>query len=385
MAAKKGGMTFKGSKPHPRARAAASIEALIRRRALWGQRLPGERDIAASFGLSRGTIQKALAILERQGLVQRRHGSGTYAVARAGARRAQQPAGDRRVAIVARQVDWPGGKWTYFGDMVGGIMSALRRRGVGADLLSVEELWPDERHNGELKRLREYRGQIAVSLNMPAHVAQLLKLRRGPTVLLDTVCRDVPAIAVVDGSFAGASGLVRYLIGLGHRRIAFLSPQENPAVFHDKAHGYEAALGEARLPVTPELIAYPAFADIEGSVERAVRCFLALPDPPTAIFAATDSRALAAAKALKRQGRRVGHDVALAGYGDSAIRLGQADWLTSVRIYSRRMGEEAATAVLDSQASSEGRTIIVPDRLIVRSSTCPGPFARPRRSRLNQG
>jgi GntR family transcriptional regulator len=41
--------------------------------------LPSERDLAALHGVSRVTARKALDTLVEQGLVQRRHGSGTYA------------------------------------------------------------------------------------------------------------------------------------------------------------------------------------------------------------------------------------------------------------------------------------------------------------------
>ena len=43
-----------------------------------GDRLPAESQLAAEFGVSRGTIQNALSKLETTGLIQRRHGSGTY-------------------------------------------------------------------------------------------------------------------------------------------------------------------------------------------------------------------------------------------------------------------------------------------------------------------
>jgi GntR family transcriptional regulator len=44
-----------------------------------GGRLPSEPDMAAAFGVSRGTVRQALTILEREGAIFRRHGSGTYA------------------------------------------------------------------------------------------------------------------------------------------------------------------------------------------------------------------------------------------------------------------------------------------------------------------
>lgn len=43
-----------------------------------GARLPPERDLAAGLGQSVGTLRKALALLERKGLLERRHGSGNY-------------------------------------------------------------------------------------------------------------------------------------------------------------------------------------------------------------------------------------------------------------------------------------------------------------------
>ena len=43
-----------------------------------GDRLPAESQLAQDFGVSRGTIQNALTKLESSGLIQRRHGSGTY-------------------------------------------------------------------------------------------------------------------------------------------------------------------------------------------------------------------------------------------------------------------------------------------------------------------
>src|ERR1700741_5452664 len=43
-----------------------------------GARLPSERDLAASFKVSRPTIREAMIALEIRGLVESRHGSGIY-------------------------------------------------------------------------------------------------------------------------------------------------------------------------------------------------------------------------------------------------------------------------------------------------------------------
>lgn len=43
-----------------------------------GSRLPGEREISEVLSVQRETVRKALRVLENQGLIERRHGSGTY-------------------------------------------------------------------------------------------------------------------------------------------------------------------------------------------------------------------------------------------------------------------------------------------------------------------
>lgn len=50
----------------------------MRREYVVGGQLPSEPDLAAQFGVSRGTVRDALAVLEREGVIIRRQGAGTY-------------------------------------------------------------------------------------------------------------------------------------------------------------------------------------------------------------------------------------------------------------------------------------------------------------------
>ncbi|HOA25517.1 MAG: GntR family transcriptional regulator [Aggregatilineales bacterium] len=68
------------NRPAPLAiQVAKSLRKLLQRSEyITGGRLPSEPELAAQFGVSRGTIREALAMLEREGMIFRRHGSGTY-------------------------------------------------------------------------------------------------------------------------------------------------------------------------------------------------------------------------------------------------------------------------------------------------------------------
>jgi LacI family transcriptional regulator len=364
-------MGLRGYKPIRRERATEQIEELIRRENLWGRRLPGEREIAEELGISRGTVQKSLEMLEARGVVVRRQGSGTFAAEKAAVDLHGTWAG-KHLCILTPRDFMPGEGWSYYGDMIRGAQRGARRAQLRADILAVEDCWSDAPESG-WGRLRDFDAFILVQREDHALISSLLRLRRGPVVLLDSVVRDLPVLGVVDGSFEGARRAVSYLVKLGHRRIAYLAPGEDRENPHEKTQGYRAALSQARISPVPELIASPGYAENEARIRAAVRGFMQLPEPPTALFAGVDSRALVALDELERLGVRMGSEFALVGFGDSAFRLGQCDRLTSVRIYTRLMGEAAVRAVLDSGGLAGARTVIVPDRLVVRGTSCRAP------------
>ncbi len=59
----------------------AIVEGIAQGRYTIGTRLPGERELAEEFAVSRPTIREAMIALEIRGLVEARHGSGLYVTA----------------------------------------------------------------------------------------------------------------------------------------------------------------------------------------------------------------------------------------------------------------------------------------------------------------
>jgi len=360
-------------KPYRRLEARARIEQMIRRRRLWGQRLMSERELAAELGVCRWTIQGALAELEADGVIERFQGSGTFAAERSSA---GQRKGLARLAVITEGHFEAGGAWHYRGEMIRGILGYAPRLRAGCTVLSLDQ--PEEREAvWNQRRMREFSGFISIALDQRELLSRLLTLRRGPVVLVDHYVRDLPIIGVVDGSFEGARAVAKHLLAVGHRRIAFINCHNPSATNPEKFAGFRAALRDRGLEADPALVAEPAEPVAGEALDRfvaaAVDLWLKLPDPPTAVFGFDDSRALAAVRALEARGRQVGRDFSVAGFGDSAIRRGLCDWLTSCRIYPRKMGQEAVRAALAGNGQGGGRTIIVPNRLYIRKSTCPPP------------
>jgi LacI family transcriptional regulator len=356
------------------------IEETIREKSLWGQRLDDERKQAEQLGVSRWTVQAALAELEADRLIERRQGSGTYVVdkpARATRKRRE------RVAIVTVRPNHETVGWNYPGEIIRGALACAARMGVEVDVLAFDRP-EDAARLSDLRALRAFDAFLLMTLAPPYitrdFIARLLRIRGRPVILWDDTPRDMPVTSVVDGSFDGMRAVTRHVLRLGHRRIAFLDCHDRNAVNPEKHAGYCFALREHGVDVDDGLVITPA-QDVrtdltEGSefdqhVHQAVERLLGLPDPPTAIIGLTDVWAMAAIRALEKRGFKVGENFCVAGFGDGAIRRGLCDWLTSCRIYPRTMGEEGMRAALSSGVRAAPRRIVVQDRLQVRRSTCP--------------
>ncbi len=66
-----------------------------------GERLPALRDLAAELRVSHNTLRAAVARLESEGILESRHGSGTFVAARAAT-------GERHAPLVDEVVRWAG-------------------------------------------------------------------------------------------------------------------------------------------------------------------------------------------------------------------------------------------------------------------------------------
>ena len=161
---------------------------------------------------------------------------------------------------------------------------------------------------------------------------------------------------------------------LGHRRIAFIAGNTGTGQSLERERGYVDALQAAGVPVDPALIVNGAFVQPGGFA--ATEQLLALPERPTAIFAANDEMAFGAMDAISSRGLRVPDDVSVVGFDDIPTANCVFPKLTTVR---QPLTAIATCAVREVVGIIEGRPLAparigFPARLVVRDST--GPVAR---------
>jgi LacI family transcriptional regulator len=191
---------------------------------------------------------------------------------------------------------------------------------------------------------------------------------RVPFVLVGRHTDDCVSYVDID-NIAAARMAVEHLIRLGHRRIGAITGPLNMTSGTDRLKGYRQALEAHRLPLEDALVVEGDFSEASGSA--AAHRLLAL--SVSAIFAASDSMAVGALKAVREAGLQVPHDVALVGFDDLPLASAVQPPLTTVRQPIERLGSMAADLLLnllenppDGQAPAHH--IVLPTKLIVRDS-----------------
>jgi DNA-binding LacI/PurR family transcriptional regulator len=177
----------------------------------------------------------------------------------------------------------------------------------------------------------------------------------------------------VGDDIAGGEIATAHLLALGHRRIAFVGDQfQNPFGFTSSRHryeGFEHALDRAGLQPDPERVGLGAHSRYEAR-ELAAR-MLATPEPPTAIFAASDTQALGVITAAREAGLHVPDDLSVVGYDD--IEIADYVGLTTVRqqlFDSGRLGAELLLSEIRAR-SAPPRSVVLSPELVVRGTTAP--------------
>lgn len=172
----------------------------------------------------------------------------------------------------------------------------------------------------------------------------------------------------VDGHH-GMLQLVRHLVGLGHRRIAFIGASAEFTFQMHRLDGYREGLGEAGLAFDPQLVTEGDLTRAGG--HQAAQRLLELTDPPTAVIGANDLTALGVMRAARERGQVIGQDLAVAGYDGTEAAEHADPPLTTLGqpIYesARRVCGLLAQR-LQGEPPEESHILIQP-RLIVRGST----------------
>lgn len=326
-------------------------------------------EVARRAGVSTATVSRALRGLpnvaaETRIAVARAAAELGYVASRSAARLATGRT--LAVAVIAPYME----RW-FFANAVAAIETELRLSGMDALLVGIAAPEDADRIGFDAAALRG-RVDAVIVLTIPLTGRELDEVRalNLPTVYVGAAVPGAMSVRVDDVAVARIA--TEHLIALGHRRIAFLGGDPHqPLNFNapsDRRAGWMAAMRAAGLDPDAELDV-PGLFTAEGGRDATER-LLALPVPPTAVFAASDEMALGALAAARRVGLQVPHDLSIVGV--DGHELARLMGLTSVEQPVAEQGRLAARMVLETLAGERTQRhehVVVPVQLAVRDST----------------
>lgn len=277
----------------------------------------------------------------------------------------------------------------FFGAVLDGIIkvAAAARQNV---TLYTGVAWRGAETSMPAFRDRRVDGLLLLSPRTDTDLVATLSDENIPLVVVGSADHDARVSSVRVDNVGAVRTAVTHLLERGHLRIGMLAGQPASPSAPARRQGYEQALAAFGLALEPTLTLDAwherawAEAGVRGQLgyfdaawgHDGMRHLLALPDPPTAVFAANDMIASGAYRACQQAGVSIPERMSVVGFDDTSLALHISPPLTTVRQPMAELGATATRLLLEQLRSDNGRPvekIVFPTELIVRGSTA-APF-----------
>ena len=331
------------------------------------------RDVADRAGVSTATVSRVLA-----GIGNPKPDTAA-AVMRAVEQLGYRPSGvarslrmkrTRTLGLIVTDIQNP-----FFPELVQAADSAAR--GLNYSIILGSAAYDENRamHYLDLMVDRRVDGLIIASSQLSEESWQWLLASPVPVVVVNAEPSGLPVPVITSDNVGGTRLAVEHLVGLGHRRIAYIRGFEGFTADLPRFEGFRRACADAGIPDSAH-VEIRGDGQFEGG-ERATAALLAAGSDITAIVCHNDVTAIGAMRAIRAAGKRVPADISVVGCDDIAAAAWVVPALTTVAQQKAEMGAMAvqrlAAALDDPDAGGEAETIRIPMVLRVRESTGPAP------------
>lgn len=192
------------------------------------------------------------------------------------------------------------------------------------------------------ERLKEVDGLICIGKFGKKDVNSLVRICRN-IVFLDMAVEDYGITTLTMDFKQAVNSAMDYLIGLGHRKIAFLGGKEytgdREPVIEERKKTYISYMRKQKLEYK-QFIKEGSFSTASGF--EMMEELLKESELPTAVFAASDALALGAMKAIEAHGLSVPKDISVLGFNDTEMGAYTSPALTTIHAPAYDMGQHGA-------------------------------------------
>ena len=330
------------------------------------------KDVARHAGVSLGTVSNVLNRPQLVSPATQRKVLGAIAelgFVRNEAARQLRAGRSRVIGMIVLDVANP-----FFTDLAAGVESAATDAGLSLMLCNSGE--NSEQEARYLALLEEQRcfGILITPLDGGRPLLQTIR-RRGTNIVFADRRSEPGLCSVTVDDVAGGAAAAEHLIGLGHRRIAFVGGPPTLAQVADRHAGVRKAIGRSASTAVDLSIVHTAELTIAAGKIAGSHIGEQSPDwRPTAVFCANDLIALGLLQEMVRRKIAVPQEISIVGYDDIDFATASHVPLTSVRQPRHELGRAAAELLIDETLRPEShrhRQVVFSPELIVRESTGP--------------
>lgn len=197
-----------------------------------------------------------------------------------------------------------------------------------------------------------------------------------PMVLFDRLTDQINTHKVGADNFKGAYDATTHLINNGFRRIAHLNTNTRLSISTDRLNGYKQALSDQNITFNPTYLRSCDYTDthkLNDDLEEAIRYYMTLPEPPDAIFTATDQITTRCLSLLNKLGYKIPQDLALIGFTNTELADAMNPPLSTIHQPAFEIGQLAAEKLISliekKHREVDFETIKMDTQIMFRAST----------------
>ncbi|QRR03661.1 LacI family DNA-binding transcriptional regulator [Dyadobacter sandarakinus] len=264
----------------------------------------------------------------------------------------------------------------FFSQLINGIESVAYDLGYYVVIFQSHESYEREVAHTNFLVSRKVDGLLISLSSLTTNLLhfQELMTKGLPIVFMDRVPNEIATHKVVADNFEGSYGATQHLIRAGRRRIAHLTSPIYLSITTERLAGYRKALEDHGIAFDEKYVRYFAHGGKdEGENRDGIRALMQLPEPPDAIFSASDRLSTGCLAVLQNEKVKVPEQVALVGFTNSGVADLFNPPLTTVVQPAMEMGQQAMNLLIrlieHPQAQNNFETMAFKTSLNVRESS----------------
>ena len=193
-----------------------------------------------------------------------------------------------------------------------------------------------------------------------------------PCIVINNYVKDLDVSCIAVDNIGGAEKAVDYLVGLGHKKIAHIAGDLVTQAAIERQEGYGRALKKNSIELRQDYIFKTDYS--RGQARLSTERLIKMPEPPTAVFVASDSMALEVMTAARELGKEIPGDLSIVGFDDNPSGLYGPVALTTVRQPLIKMAQDSVkelNLLMSDKEKPKIKKIALPTELVIRESCQP--------------